>query len=150
MNELTFTFSRSLFNLSKQRKNNFVTLSIFRYFCEEEFCQNGLFIPPQCEDRKCGTLLADFPGILHKYSMIIHKSLPYLFRLSFSEVSREEASSALVDLILEYELFIMVAYLGPNLVKVVNFMERYAVENIPPGTQISRIIEKCHRPVSSV
>ena len=85
----------------------------------------------------------------HKYSMIIHKSPPLLFRLSFSEVSREEVSSALVDLILEYELLVMVAYLGPNLVKVVNFMERYAGENIPPGTQISGIIEKCHRPVSS-
>ena len=57
--------------------------------------------------------------------MIIRKNPHQIFCLSFSEVSREEASSALVDLILEYKLFVMVAYLGPNLVKVVNFMERY-------------------------
>ena len=51
--------------------------------------------------------------------MIIRKNPHQIFCLSFSEVSREEASSALVDLILEYKLFVMVAYLGPNLVKVV-------------------------------
>ena len=49
----------------KTEKKQLGHIIIFRYFCEEEFCQNGLFIPPQCEDRKCGTLLADFPGILH-------------------------------------------------------------------------------------
>ena len=67
----------------------------------------------------------------------IHNTYSYTY-LPLAEVSREESRSALVDLILEYELFVIVAFLGPNLERVVNFMERYVAENISYGKQITR------------
>ena len=100
-----------------------------------------MFSPPQCEDGKCAVLLTEYPGdsnfYLYKYPIFSSQSAIMTFSCcvtkydmscvnnpthSLLEMSSSANRSQLLDLIMEYNLYVKVAFLGSNLDATVNFM----------------------------
>ncbi|KAJ8686553.1 hypothetical protein QAD02_022347 [Eretmocerus hayati] len=57
------------------------------YYCQEAFCQNGMYIPPQCQFQSCALLLADYAS----YTKFVKDSIDHL------------------------KLYVRVAWVGPHL-----------------------------------
>jgi len=71
-----------------------------RYFCQEDYCQEGFLIPPHCQNTDCAILVADYPSISSAFN-----------------------TSLVSDMILANQLFVKIAFVGPHLDKVVAFLD---------------------------
>lgn len=110
-NWLTFTKreSASRFvlddNSLKLVRNNLMNPRTREFYCQTEFCQNGMYIPKQCQLHKnesCATLLAEYPDV----------------------------TSFIKDHIDLLKLYVQVAWVGPNLKYLTKYLTKQLSENI--------------------
>ena len=81
------------------------------FYCQMDFCQNGMYVPKQCHGDKiqlCATLLAEYPDV----------------------------TSFVKSHIDQYKLFVKVAWVGPNLKYLTKYLTKKLVE-ATPATELS-------------
>ena len=54
-----------------------------RFYCEESYCTSGMFTPPICgaRHRKCGVLIAAYPGTYCTYRYLLYLQVLYRYLL---------------------------------------------------------------------
>ena len=94
-----------------------MTYSIISYFCNETDCHQGFLTPPQCKSTKCSILVTDYPCkfIIAYLCILIHDF--------FSAISSAFNTSLVSELITTNNLFVKIAFVGPNLDQVVSFLD---------------------------
>ncbi|XP_033208855.1 uncharacterized protein LOC117167784 isoform X3 [Belonocnema kinseyi] len=88
---------------SEMIKSSLINPKTNEFYCELDFCQNGMYIPKQCEDKikNCATLLAENPDV----------------------------TSFVKSHIDQLKLYVKVAWVGPNLKNLTKQLTK-SVENI--------------------
>ena len=109
---------------SKIIKNAVINTKTDGFYCEMDFCQNGMYIPKQCEDnvQSCATLLAEYPDV----TTFVKKHIDKL------------------------KLYVKVAWVGPNLKNLTKQLTNSLLESSSTTTISNKAIVILHWTPSKV
>lgn len=97
------------------------------YYCQESFCKEGMYIPPQCpphqhKSQPCALLLADYP----------------------------EATTFIRDHIDRLKLYVKVAWVGPNLKQIVKSLTKEYLQLSQNSSPLDRSLVILHWTPSNI